>query len=115
MKHSFYATLSVNIEVSDKDFELMMQTCCNHYDNTVQDLVRVGGFLYGAKNRREWNVDSKDIDFTERQLGLILKAFEMNNSDQAKNICKNLWSIVNSLHETHTEVNANLNSMLINS
>lgn len=110
-KHSFFAKLEARVEISDSDFNLILEHAANHYDNTVKSSVRVGGFLYGFKNRREWSKgEDKIVELTERELGLVLKSIEFSLSDQAIHIGRRLYAIAMELQEKFIEVNKTLNN-----
>ena len=109
MSHQFFATLSVEIDMSDKDFNILLQCASNHYDFTVQSGAAVGGFLYGLKNRRDFsNGEYKKIEVSTRQIGLILKSLEGNGTDEARYIGENLYRIAMELHSTASEINNSL-------
>lgn len=108
-KHSYIATLSANIELSDSDFNLLLESARNHYDNTVNSTIRVGGNLYGAKNRREFsNGENKFVEFSESQLGLALKSLEYQHRDDASMLYVRLYGIVREMHAKWKEINDEL-------
>lgn len=110
-KHSFFATLSAEVEISDSDFNLILENAANHYDSTVQDSVKIGGFLYGFKNRRDFSKGKdKIVELTSRQLGLVLKSIEFNNSNQAIFLCKRLYKIAMEMQQKTIELNKTINN-----
>ena len=110
MKYSFYAELKLHIELADNIFNMLLETCKNHYDGTVQRTVMVGGFLYGAKNRRDWSKgEDKELELTFRQADAILKALEMNNSDNAESLSKTIYNALEEMYAKQKEINAGLN------
>lgn len=119
--HSFYAEISVYIEFSDEDFELIKECMLHHYDYTVKSSAEAGGFWYGFWNTRTWAKENKKSDlenynpnirlFTEREIGLILKSIEMSDSPLSDKIRKRLYGIIRELHHKWDEVNNQLNSV----
>lgn len=109
MKYTFYAELKLHIELPDNIFNMLLETCKNHYDSRVKESVQVGGFLYGAKNRRDWsNGENKELELTFRQADTILKALEMNNSDNANYLGEAIFRALNEMREKSNEINAKL-------
>lgn len=77
MKHVFVADISVNVDITQADFEFLIGTCKNHYDYKVTSAVEIGGFMYGIKGRRDW-IFSKGHELplkrlTFRQIDLLCK------------------------------------------
>lgn len=107
MNYQFSATLNAVIDISDNDFNFILDCCQHHYDNTVQAAVAVGGFLYGIKNRREWS-KGKDqtMELSMRQLGLVLKSMEFVNVGQADMLGGRLYKIAEDLVKTELEINS---------
>lgn len=109
MKHFFQATLKAHIELSDDDFLHICECCKGHYDFTVSSCVEVRGFLYGLKNRRDFSDgEDKVADLTIRQIGLILKAFEMYPSAKTFKLAQQLNDIAGKLMLKETEINESL-------
>ena len=116
IKNSFYATLTANIFLDDSDFNFICQGCKSHYDRTIKSLPEVGEFLYGAKIRRtpyaDWLPSDEDriVDFTSRQLGLIMKSFEMQRGEQASRLNLLFHKIASEMAQKQNEINKNLNT-----
>ena len=107
MEYSFFAELKLNIVIEDDLFNMLLETCANHYDGWVRQSVQVGGFLYGAKNRRDWSKgEDKELELTSRQADTILKALEMNNSDNANNLYKTLCIALAEMSKKADEINS---------
>ena len=113
-KYSFYATLTANVFLNDSDFNLITEGCRSHYDRTVKSLVELGGFLYGAKNRRTpfegYTVTDEDriVDFTSRQLGLIMKSFQMQSGEQASRLNLMFHKIASEMAFKQNDINNNI-------
>jgi hypothetical protein len=109
--HCFYATLTVDIEINNSDFNVILMSCKKHYDHTVRASIEVGGFLYGAKNRRDF-FDGKDIlvRLSNRELQLVIKSLEYKDKDsqQANKIYDRLWSILREMSSVQNELNSKL-------
>ena len=50
--YSFYATLSANVFVSDNDFYFIYQCFERHYDHNIKMACKIGGWMFGFRNRR---------------------------------------------------------------
>lgn len=110
-KHSFYATLTAHIEISDSDFKLLLESAANHYDNTVQSSVRAGGFMYGFNNRRNWSKgEDKIVELSTSQTGLVLKSIEFNGTDKALHLYKRIYNIAMEMQNKEIELNKTLNN-----
>ncbi len=107
-KHSFWATLTATIEINDSDFELIQESCKHHYDFKIKSLVEVGGFLYGAKNRRDWSPEDKEIEFTFRQIDSVMKSLEMYTTEQSYALYSRLRSIIMEINEKTIALNDTL-------
>lgn len=116
--HSFYATIGINIEFNDEDFEFIKLSMKHHYDFTVKSSVEVGGFWYGFENLRKWGKeypidgDNPNIGkFEERQMQLILKSIEFSDNPLSYKITKRLYGIVNEMGVKWKEINKQLNPL----
>lgn len=110
MKHTFWAELKPCIEFDDVDFDYIKNAAAIHYDAKVQATVEVGGFLYGFSNRREWSKgEDKVLELTDRQMQLIMKSIEFDNSEIACRISKRLWAISKELRDKSEEINKQFN------
>ena len=108
-KHSFFATLSATVELSDNEFNLLLESAQKHYDGTVNSTICVGDHLYGAKGRRNFSEGKdKNVDFTERQLGLALKSLEIQNTDLSIALYVRLIGIVKDMQAKNIEINEDL-------
>ena len=108
-KHSFFANLSATIELSDLEFNLLLESAKNHYDGTVHSTICIGGYLYGAKGRRDYSEGKdKNVDFSEHQLGLALKSLEIQNTDMSVALYVRLTGIVKDMHAKWNEINEDL-------
>jgi len=111
--HSFYATLTANVFVGDEDFYFIYDCFQKHYDINLKMAAEVGGWLYGRKIHRTpfegWEPDdeSKVIEFTFRQMDLILKSMEMQRTDQASLINIRFRKILHELAEKQNSLNNN--------
>lgn len=113
--HSFYATLTANVFVSDDDFDFIYQCFQRHYDTTIKMAADVGGFLYGFKNRRtkfypeeEINDEyNRTIELSNRQIQLVLKSMEMQSSEQASAINLRFHKIISELIFAQNHLNEN--------
>lgn len=119
--HSFYATLTANIFVSDEDFNFIFECFQRHYDTTIKMAADVGGFLYGFRNRRIKFYDTEVItdedrilDLSNRQIQLILKSLEMYRTDQASSINIRFHKILHELVEKQDQLNKNISGWTAN-
>ncbi len=115
--HTYWFTPTVTITINDSDFNLLMETMGNHYDSTVEAATKRGGFMYGEKNRREWDATYKDVELTNIQLQLLTKSLEMHTSEECLKLRSNLWKILKEMGDVTKRVNIqheseNLVSML---
>lgn len=122
-KHSFYATLTAEVEITDEEFDLICECCKNHYDYKVKSLIEHGGFLYGANNKRNFSKEyareamedfkDNDIEFSTSQLNITMKSLEQyyhSPKNEAKFILsKRLHNIFDELQEKQQEINKSLN------
>ena len=112
--HSFYAKLSANVFLSDEDFYFIYKCFQNHYDRTIKMSADVGGFLYGRKVHRtpypDWTPTDEDrvIEFSSRELQLVLKSLEMQSSKQASDLNIRFLQILSELAKNQNEINNNL-------
>jgi len=72
----FYAVPMVSVGFSASEFGLLMSNIKSHYDFTVKATAEVGGFMYGAKNRRAFDENDNAVDLDARKLGLLMKSLE---------------------------------------
>lgn len=90
--YSFYATLTVNFLIDDIDFNFICEACKSHYDFKVRQSNEIGGFLNGFRTRRTqcngMDITNEDriLQLNASQLGLIMKSFEMQSSEQASRL-----------------------------
>lgn len=111
-KHSFYATLTAVVYISDKDFELLLQLSSNHYDHKVQSISMIGGFLYGNKGKRDFNPSDeelKELELSTRQIGLLLKSLEMCATDDGSYLANRFYNIAMELQAKQEQLNKTLN------
>lgn len=115
MKTFLQAELIAHIEVSDEDFDFIKKCCDGHYDFKVAETVKVGGFLYGHTNRRDWAKEANEPDnvmtLRFRQIDLLLKALEMGNyidAEKAMSIGKRFSEILHKINEKYKTLNSQL-------
>lgn len=112
--HSFYATLTANVFVSDEDFYFIYDCFQKHYDHKLQYAAEVGGWLYGRKVRRtpyaDWTPSDEDrvIEFTFRQMDSILKSMEMQQTEQASKIYLRFSKIMGEMNTSQKTINKNI-------
>lgn len=112
--HSFYATLTANVFVNDEDFYFIFECFQRHYDHNIKAASEVGGWLYGRKVHRtpyaDWTPSDEDreIEFTFRQMDLILKSMEMQSSEQASAINFRFHKILGELSTSQKAINKNI-------
>jgi len=113
-KYSFYATLTANVFLDDSDFDFITEVCRNHYDRAVREIVGVGGFLFGFKVRRtpyaDWlpSDEERIVEFTARQLGLIMKSFEMQSGEQASRLNLMFHKVAHEMATTQKLINESI-------
>jgi hypothetical protein len=112
-RHSFYATLQAHILLIDAEFDFIFSCMEKHYDFTIKQATKQGGFMYGLKNRRtrfypEEIIDdeSRTIDVSNRELQLLIKSMEMYND---YNIQSKLSAILSEMIQKQNELNKTLN------
>jgi len=78
----FWYTISVEIEFTDEEFNIIRGCMRDHYDGVVKSAVRQGGFVYGWNNMRSVEVPNPITSFVvdSTQLGTCAKALEMPRS-----------------------------------
>lgn len=117
MKHYFFATLTAIIELSDEEFELLFNEAERHYDFTVRSSTQIGGLLFGIKNRRsiakEFGEVDNEVSFSEREIGLMLKALEMTMIPAGPKLYRRLIEIAKELQQKTVEVNKPLNDVKV--
>lgn len=115
MKHYFFATLTTVLELSDEEFGLLFKEAENHYDYKVKASTQVGGILYGFRNRRSFAMESgntdNEVEFIERELGLMMKALEMTRETFGITLYKRFLDIAKELQQKTVEVNKSLNDI----
>ncbi len=108
--HYFFWNPTAVIRLEDEEFKLLWFNMSHHYDGTVKDATKCGGFMYGCKNNREWQLENKDlvdldVHVNHRQLQLLIKSLEMDRDEQAINLSERLWNIINEMKEKHKRIN----------
>lgn len=112
--HSFYATLTANVFLSDEDFYFIYECFQRHYDHNIKAASEVGGWLYGRKVHRtpyaDWLPSDEDrvIEFTFRQMDYILKSMEMQRSEQASLINLRFHKIIGEMMSQQNSLNKNI-------
>jgi len=106
MEYKFLAEIKAVIEISDSDFKMLLEQSANHYDHTVQSASMVGGFLYGFHNRRLFSKgEDKKIELSTREMGLILKSLELNNSNNCNRLGRSIHKILQATANKAIEIN----------
>ncbi len=77
----FTYDVGILVNFTDDELELLRRCCVAHYDGTVSDSAKQGGFLYGWLNMRSFarsvrNSSTEDIACSFRQLDTCAKALE---------------------------------------
>ena len=108
----FEATLTIYVELSEADVELLLHAAANHYDFKVQASTIVGGFLFGIHNRhrfaKEQGKEDKIADFSESQLNLLMKALEMSYQKDVIRLRHRLFKLFRQLQEQTIQINKTL-------
>lgn len=108
-RHSFFAVINFVVELNSEDFKLLWDAMANHYDGTVQSCTKLGGFMYGWKNSRDFaekKGETRDIKNLEsHDMQLILKSLEMDFSAAGHILAKRMWSIVREAMAYSEEIN----------
>jgi hypothetical protein len=114
-QYYFIATLTASVKLNDQEFDLLFHEAATHYDFDVQFSTRIGGFLYGFRNSRDFFKESGDINdeviFSERQLDLMMKALEFSQSEPASQLRSKLLDIFKELQQKTVTVNKLLNEV----
>lgn len=115
MEHYFFATLTAVLVLIDEEFYLLFDEAEHHYDFTVKESTKVGGFLYGIRNRRSFAMKSSErdheVEFTESQLDLMMKALEMTTSTSGIKLRGRFLKIFKELQQKTVDVNKPLNNL----
>jgi len=111
--YSFFATLNANVFINDDDFSFLLECMKHHYDLTIKMSVEIGGFMYGLNNRRTINYrdvdnDDRNCDLSNRELQLILKSLEMQNSIQSTAIKNRFRNILSEMTLHQNNINTNI-------
>lgn len=77
---SFCYDVSIRLELDESAIDSLIQLSESHYDGVCKSAGRVGGFLYGWRNRITFAVDDGvDVEFfaTNRELQTLCKITEL--------------------------------------
>lgn len=107
-KHSFWADVSVEIEMNNDDFNLLCVHSKHHYDISVKGLTEYGGLLYGARNRRNFNPNDLGVTVSSKELQLLIKSLEMTRIHSCVAIYDRLFEILKELMDKRNEINETL-------
>jgi len=110
MGHYFVAILNVVCELTNPEFEILFKAAERHYDHTISATTRIGGQLFGLRNRRNFNNDPT-TEFTERGLNLMMKALEFSDSKEAQALREKFITMFKELQQKTVEVNRPLNNI----
>lgn len=117
MKTFLQAKLVAHILIPDDYFDFIKKCCKNHYDFKVASTVEVGGFLYGATNRRDWSKgEDKVVQLEFSQIDLLLKALEMGIHIDVKiaiQITLVLKSILTAMNNKYAVLNPELEKEML--
>lgn len=122
-KYCFCAELKLNVDFTDEEFNIIFNDALHHYDSTVKAMTKpgYGSFLYGMKNRRDWEKTSGDSpdyayswDLTSKDLNLILKAIEFDENDDAKTLYRKLRNIFQEMQNANIELNKTFSPTILN-
>lgn len=109
MTYKFNAELTAEMDISDKEFQMLLEAAKNHYDYTVQSIGQVGGFLYGMGNRSEFsNGTYKKVEATGRNWGLILKSLEIVNTDAGRFIGNAIFKMLEHMYKQCDDINKSM-------
>ena len=99
MKCSFSAEVSCMLVFTDAQWNLIMESFCNHYDWELKGAPAYGGWLYGLNNQRKFSNDTEnwELQFTFRQVDLIIKSLELDRSEIARDLDKKLRGVITML------------------
>lgn len=115
MKHYFFATLTAVLELSDEEFSVLFYEAENHYDYKVKSSTQPGGILYGFRNRRSFAIEAgtpeNEVEFIERELGLMMKALEMTRKEEGIKLYERFLTIAKELQLKTVEVNKPINDI----
>jgi hypothetical protein len=114
-QYYFIATLTASVKLNDQEFDLLYHEAAKHYDFEIQFSTKIGGFLYGFRNSRDFfkeagNIEEKVI-FSERQLDLMMRALEFSHSEPASQLRSKLLDIFKELQTQTVTVNKPLNQV----
>ena len=118
--HSFFATLTVNVFVSDADFNFIYSCFQKHYDTRIKMAADVGGWLYGRRIHRTpfdgWNPTDNEriVEFTSNQIDSVLKSLEFNDTKQGSDINFRFYKIISEMKIQQQTINKNITGFLTN-
>jgi len=105
-EYSFYATLTASVQISDEEFNLIMISAKEHYDFKIQSSVESGGWLYGAKNRRDFYCgENKELEMTSTQMQLVMKSLEFPVREKGSELYGKILKIFTLMQETQKDIN----------
>jgi hypothetical protein len=115
-KYCFCAELKLNVEFTEEEFNIIYNDAAHHYDSKVKSttIPGYGAFLYGMKNRRDWEKTSDSPDYAYNwdlsfsDLNLILKAIEFDQNYDAKELYHKLRKIVEEMQIANIKINKTL-------
>lgn len=114
-QYYFIATLTASIKLNDQEFDLLFHEAATHYDIDIQCSTRIGGYLYGYRNSRDFFKESDqvydEVIFSERQLDLMMKALEFSQNEAASQLRTKLLDIFKDLQQQTVSVNKPLNKV----
>ena len=111
MENKYWAAIEADITMPVEDFRYIMKMAIVHYDHTVNASAEVGGFLYGMNNMvglqslycPEGHVNKQ---LSNRQVQLMYKAIEFDDSSTAARLRNELWKIITGFEEASKKANA---------
>lgn len=110
-RKGFEARIKVIISINNTAVSLLRDAALVHYDGYCQSVAKVGGFLWGAKNRTDLHKgESVDISFDFRELDIMLKIIEGKHTPEYNEIRTELRIACSRIKELTEEINKTLES-----
>lgn len=108
MKAILQSEIVAVVDMPDAEFYFLFDSCKNHYDYTIKSFTKVGGFLYGNRNRRQFSLNDISIELTLRQCDSLLKALEMGSDEMSLSLFKTIYKLFHFMRSKRDVINEQL-------
>lgn len=111
MEYTLIPEINIDLKLSKEDFDFIFEAAKRHYSYDVTSLTEVGGFLYGWKGRRDFEImegeEFSSYTLTFRQVDTLCKAVEFPSTEKGCQIIHDFIKIlerINDKYKTLTEI-----------